>query len=129
MNLSPSDFLILAKTIYGEARGEIEEGKIAVACVVLNRARKRGQSVTRICLAPQQFSCWNRDDPNYRKILFMAGEQLQPYLDLLWDYFAEEVDITNGATHYRSTKIKPYWARGKKPCCQIGNHIFYNNVI
>ena len=30
----------LAKTIYGEARGECEQGRIAIACVIMNRVEK-----------------------------------------------------------------------------------------
>ena len=33
------DFEIMAKTIYGEARGESRQGQTAVACVIFNRFR------------------------------------------------------------------------------------------
>lgn len=36
---SSGDLYLLAKIVYGEARGEIFEGKVAIAAVVLNRVR------------------------------------------------------------------------------------------
>ena len=35
------DIDTLARTIYGEARGESRQGKIAVACVILNRVKRK----------------------------------------------------------------------------------------
>jgi len=67
---------VLARTIYGEARGETVRGKEAVACVIMNRVRRAqerggywwGASVEKVCLKPWQFSCWNEHDPNREKI-------------------------------------------------------------
>ena len=36
-----------------------------------------------------------------------------------------ENDVTNGATHYHSTSVKPYWADSMMQTAIIGNHIFY----
>ena len=66
----------LARTIYGEARGEPIRGKEAVAAVVLNRVGRAmerggwwwGSSVAEVCRRPWQFSCWNADDANRTKI-------------------------------------------------------------
>lgn len=80
---------ILARTLWGEARGEGVIGMEAVAWVVLNRRtvarqearrqiqrfghlRKRywwGDTILKICRKPYQFSCWNMDDPNMAKML------------------------------------------------------------
>ena len=37
------------------------------------------------------------------------------------------VDITEGATHYHTTSVSPYWIndRGMMKVVQIGSHIFY----
>lgn len=67
MTLTAGDIDILARTIYGEARGEPWEGKIAVAWVVRNRAERGGwwgDTIREVCLKPWQFSCWNETDPN-----------------------------------------------------------------
>ena len=39
--MTDRDIEIMAKTIYGEARGEGEEGMEAVACVIMNRYNAR----------------------------------------------------------------------------------------
>ena len=78
--MSEKETDILARTIYGEARGESISGMEAVASVVLNRvafANRRGRfwwgnSIAEVCRAPKQFSCWNRNDPNYRLICRVA---------------------------------------------------------
>ena len=51
---------ILARTLWGEARGETLSGKEAVACVILNRLKKTnakglfwwGNTLEEICLKP-----------------------------------------------------------------------------
>ena len=129
------DLQILASTIYGEARGEDSSGKYAVACVIYNRWEKKKYTKTiyDICLAPKQFSCWNKDDPNY-KLLTEPNRPLdKAYIDSLEEAIfvlreGKHNDITNGATHYHTKNIMPYWAKGKQPCATIGNHLFYNNI-
>ncbi len=37
--ITPDDLITAARTVYGEARGESWEGKLAVACVIVNRLR------------------------------------------------------------------------------------------
>src|SRR5690349_15270839 len=67
---------VLARTLWGEARGEGETGMQAVASVVLNRvalAQERGKywwgnNIIQVCQKPYQFSCWNRSDPNFRQL-------------------------------------------------------------
>jgi len=69
---------ILAKTLWGEARGEGREGLIAVAWVIKNRADNPGwwgKSIELVCLKPYQFSCWNADDPNAP---YLRGRKLIP---------------------------------------------------
>ncbi len=130
---------ILARTLWGEARGEGSAGMQAVACVILNRvaeAEKRGRywwgnNIIQVCQKPYQFSCWNRSDPNYKKLQSVGESDL---------YFATALrmarraitgtlgDPTQGATHYHAADITPYWARGEKPSAVIGQHIFYRIV-
>ena len=62
----------MARTIWGEARGEDEQGKIAVGHVIKNRRDKQtwmGKTIKDVCLKKWQFSCWNENDPNREKIL------------------------------------------------------------
>ena len=126
---------LLAKTIWGEARGEVTEGKEAVASVVLNRAARRprmwwGSSVEIVCLKPFQFSCWNPNDPNREKL--DSAHQTSSFPDCLavaqTAVDGRLTDRTNGATHYHDESITPDWAAGKTPSAVIGSHRFYNSI-
>lgn len=133
------DIDILARTIWGEARGESISGMEAVASVVLNRvafSKRRGRywwgnDITGVCQAPKQFSCWNKSDPNYQKIIKVGSEDINY---CMCRRIAERAvsgtleDKTRGATHYHTRNCAPAWARGKKPCAEIGNHLFYNDI-
>lgn len=69
--MTRDDLWDFAKTIWAEARGEPLEGQIAVANVILNRARQGGwwgDDVVKVCRKPKQFSCWNNGDPNRAKM-------------------------------------------------------------
>ena len=135
-----TDLEVLAKTIYGEARGEyyrLEGGLsafIAVANVVKNRfahPEKYGGSIADICRKPYQFSCWNTQDPNYIILHNINAEQ--DYLFKLALQVAEGVlqgywpDITKGSNHYHARTMKQYpnWSQGLKPLVCLGNHLFY----
>lgn len=127
------DIDILARTIYGEARGESTEGKIAVGHVILNRYQSQkwfaGKTIAETCQKAWQFSCWNKSDPNCEKITNATEAVLKPYWNIAERLInGEYKDNTNRATHYHTKNIKPAWARGKTPSAIIGNHIFYNNV-
>ena len=55
-------------TIYGEARGELNVGRIAVGSVILERIDLQGwmgKTIQQVCLMPYQFSCYLPDDPNF----------------------------------------------------------------
>jgi N-acetylmuramoyl-L-alanine amidase len=117
------DDAIVALTLYGEARGEGPEGRIAVANVVRNRMlcnrTALGLTLRDVCLRPLQFSCWNPgDDPNHlllldtAKVLSAGDRQLGPVLrECRWVarglFTGEFVDNTHGATHYLTTALLP----------------------
>lgn len=127
---------VLARTLWGEARGEGVAGMQAVANVILNRVAVAdakgkywwGNNIIQVCQKPYQFSCWNRSDPNFRKLQAVDESNL---------YFATAVriarraiygvleDVTKKATHYHTAGIGPYWSKNVKPVSVIGNHIFY----
>ena len=128
---------ILAKTIWGEARGEETRGKIAVAWVVVNRVRRQvsrwGMTVENVCLKPKQFSCWNLGDPNRPKLDRISSDDAS-YREC--EAVARGVlsgtlaDPTGGATHYhvKDMSPKPKWARKAGPGTLIGGHEFYCNI-
>ena len=126
----------LARTIWGEARGEGNPGMQAVACVVMNRlkvAREKkrfwwGNSVIQICQKPFQFSCWNKNDPNYRKLLGVDASDAAFAAALTVARLTLEgalSDLTGGATHYHAAGMTPVWTQSEKPVAVVGQHIFY----
>jgi len=130
---------ILARTLWGEARGESVRGMEAVAAVVMNRvavARRRGRmwwgnSVAEVCRAPWQFSCWNANDPNRPKL--MAVTSTDPSFAVAQRIARRAVagllpDPTGGATHYHARGVSPAWAAGRAPSAEIGRHVFYDDV-
>jgi len=133
--LSLPECELLALLIYGEARGEVYSGKLAVAHVVQNRANSLpwyGKTIKGVCLKKWQFSCFNLNDPNRAKLLELAEMEQKPdtYNECL--RAAKEVlsgncaDITNGATHYFNPRIvKPEWINSMQKMCTIGNHEFW----
>lgn len=126
----------LARTIYGEARGEYANtgpaAFMAVAWVVRNRLKhpKRfGGTVEQVCFKPYQFSCWNVKDPNRRVIENVTSDDALFALchDIgAWVMQADEVaDVTKGSDHYHARGITPYWTFGIHPQVTLGRHIFY----
>lgn len=140
-NLSDTETLVL--TIYGEARGESIEGQIAVACVIRNRAGN-SKSIKEICLAPFQFSCWNKNDPNYPILMEIAdkliiGQKLtDPILrQCIWVaqgvINSDLLDITHGAEYYLTNQLiesgkLPSWALASKRINEsvIDHQTFFN---
>ena len=125
------DIDILARTIYGEARGEKTIGKKAVACVNRYKAKKwfSGKTIAETCQKPWQFSCWNKNDPNRQKIMNATAVELGECLTIAEDFVnGKEKDFLCGACHYHTINVKPSWAEGKKADFMIGNHLFYIGV-
>lgn len=123
---------ILARTLYGEARNQGDEGIKAVACVIINRANDPGwwgKDIISVCLKPFQFSCWNANDPNLPKIKVVtdADKNFAECLQIAHLAVGDAlVDITDGATHYYERHLpEPKWANGKTPTITIGDHIFF----
>lgn len=122
---------ILARTIWGEARGEGETGMHAVANVIVNRANAPswwGTSIVDVCLKDKQFSVWNRGDPNYALVTSVTTDNamFKKALAIAAKAVAGTLpDITGGATHYHTTAISPYWASSLSVTGVIGAHKFY----
>lgn len=128
---------IFARTLYGEARGEVfkfgDAALKGVASIIINRFKEQtwyGKTIKAVCLKKWQFSCWNESDPNLSIVL--APEIKCTVFDLclgVADLFLKKntsiLDVTNGANHYHHRAIFPLWTVKKRPTCQIGNHIFY----
>ncbi|HEY8343328.1 MAG TPA: cell wall hydrolase [Calditerricola sp.] len=136
-----ADRHVATLTLIGEARGEPDEGKIAVAWVIRNRAEMDlgndgkpdwwGDTIYDVCLKPWQFSCWNEGDPN-RKVLDTTSTSDPIYracraiVDAV--LAGEYPDPTHGATHYCTLTLTPAWAKGRVPVAIIGRHKFFRDV-
>lgn len=128
-----TDVDTLARTIWGEARGEGYEGMQAVANVVMNRVHAGtfpgGYSISGVCRAPRQFSCWNPGDPNLAQLLSVSSSnpQFQQALQIAQSAASGTLaDLTNGATYYHTTAIATPKSWGNKTqVAEIGNQVFY----
>ncbi len=131
--------MILARVIFGEARDQQEQGKIAVGWVIRNRVERSPfwgwqNNYHDVILQPDQFSAFNIGDKNrpfvedplhtnlasdkatWRECYNTAGQILNNEVN----------DPTMGADHFYSTDItSPYWVDEKKFTVQIGKHRFY----
>ncbi len=121
----------LALTIYFEARGESDEGKLAVGHVVMNRAQhplyprkvckvvhQGGDKLRNRC----QFSWWcdGRSDRPRNQQAWTKSQALARRI--YWDYSR---DPTAGALWYHADYVRPSWRNDLTPGAKIGRHVFY----
>lgn len=108
----------LAEAVWRESRGEGYWGQVAVAQVVVNRAKSDlfPNDICKVIFQPGQFpwaknwkGVWKADKQSYD----IARQVLSGKHDL--KYF--------NALFFHATYVNPNWNR--KKLAQIGNHIFY----
>ncbi len=121
----------LAEAIYFEARSESDEGRAAVAQVVLNRV-KSGLYPNTVCGTVYQnrhrhlacqftFACEGKalritEPEPWRAAVRIAREVYEGTT------YLEEV---GASTHYHADYVRPYWAKKLKKMDVIGRHVFY----
>jgi spore germination cell wall hydrolase CwlJ-like protein len=130
--------MCMATNIYHEAKNQPMAGQIAVAQVVMNRVKdnrypdnvcdviKQGLTYKngKVVLGKCQFSWYcdgKKDDVDkksekWRNSLRYASMVITNKITL---------DVTEGATHYHATYVRPAWARTKTKTVRINRHIFY----
>ena len=132
---------VLALTLWGESRGETLEGRIAVACVIRNRAHAKswyGHGIAGVCLKRWQFSCWlpQGGESNCRQLMAMANKahmtrlKTPGYRECYWIahgiYNGAVRDQVKRANHYYVDGTrKPKWAVGQTPVLHLGTHLFF----
>jgi len=139
MAIIETALMCMAFNIYHEARNESMLGQIAVGQVVMNRVWDKRfpntvcevvkEAVTykgtkKPVLHKCQFSWYcdgakddvNKDSKAWRYSLEYASIVLSGRIVL---------DITEGATHYHATYVRPAWAKTKTRTTRIDRHIFY----
>lgn len=118
----------LADTLYFEARGEPVQGQKAVAEVILNR-RDSGKFPATVCGVVTQgsskgcqfsYNCGGkaraiREKAAYARVHKIAEAALA----------GAPRDITDGATYFHATSVRPSWSRKFTRTAKIGRHIFY----
>ncbi|MBU1304493.1 MAG: cell wall hydrolase [Alphaproteobacteria bacterium] len=126
----------LAQAIYHEARGESAAGQLAVANVIVNRARS-AKFPASLCGVVYQnadkgyhrcqftFACDGRTDaPTERRAWARSAELAQT----VYAEFAtgEAVGaVPRSALYYHTTNVRPNWSNTYNAVAQIGSHIFY----
>ncbi len=125
----------LALTIYFEARGEPDEGKIAVGHVVMNRA-SHPLFPRKVCEVVQQggdklrFHCqftWWCDGRSDQPTDWRAWEKSKALArPIYWDYSR---DPTAGALWYHADYARPQWRSNLSRGAKIGRHVFYGLAI
>ena len=114
---------VVASTLWMEARGEGKDGIEAVASVIANRAAKSRKPLKAVCLAPYQFSCWNK-----RQTTIPSNAK-----GTVWDFCLATADkmvkgkfkTTLDATHYYCHRTcNPSWGKKLKGRKIIGRHTF-----
>ena len=126
----------LSEVMYYEARGEGQDGQMAVAEVVFHRLR-HGQYGHSICAVVYEgagssgcqfsFTCngelaQHKSSAAWRSSEVLAARILTGQTALR--------DVTGDATHFHATSVSPDWAddNGMERTTQIGNHVFYRHV-
>ena len=124
---------LLAYFIWGEARGEKVEGKLAIVHVVLNRVKAQsnyGRTIRDVILKPGHFT---GPDPNLAQTLRIPPADIELALCKAIAELATRGhlrnDPTDGATHFHRLNSKPTWATKLTYLRQIGNHVFYRESL
>ena len=123
----------LAKNIYFEARNQGEYGKFGVAQATLNRvdSPKFPDSICEVVFQPSnianrrhlcQFSwyCDGLPDLIKSKVKYEECRRIA-----ILAILHRDKDITEGATHYHATYVRPWWAKKLEMTVKLGDHIFY----
>jgi spore germination cell wall hydrolase CwlJ-like protein len=127
----------LAQAIYHEARGESALGQMAVANIIVNRARS-GKFPGSLCGVIYQnadkgryrcqftFACDGRDDTPGERRAWLRSQ------DLAREVYAEyaqgqDVGVLPGsALYYHTTAVRPSWANTFSQVAVVDSHIFYS---
>ena len=131
--------MCLALNTYHEAKNQSMIGQVATAQVVMNRVADSRYPNT-VCEVVKQGPKYKGSDVPVRHKCqfswFCDGKSDEPKRDSKEWRMAQEyarivlsgrivLDVTEGATHYHATYVKPSWAKTKTRTTRIESHIFY----
>lgn len=115
---SSSDVYLLARCVYGEARGESYKGQVAVAAVVLNRVKSSSfpNTISGVIYQPGAFSVVADGQIN----LTPNDTALKAARDAMNGW-----DPTGGCLYYYNpAKTSNKWILSRPIMMRIGNHVF-----
>ncbi|MBM7068758.1 cell wall hydrolase [Actibacterium sp. 188UL27-1] len=127
-----AEWRCLAEALYFEARGESIKGQFAVAEVILNRVNS-GLYPNTVCGVVHQgtggrYQCqftYTCDGHAERISEPAAFDRVGKIAQLMLD--GSPRVLTDGATHYHTTAVKPRWSRKFPRTTKIGVHYFYRH--
>lgn len=123
----------LSEALYFEARGETVKGQFAVAEVIINRVQS-GRFPGSICAVINQgtgkkyqcqftYTCdGNKEVIAEPGAFTRVGKIARAAMD------GKAAALTDGATHYHTTAVRPRWARVYTRTARIGVHLFYRHT-
>ena len=136
-------FICLALNTYHEAKNQSLVGQIATAQVVMNRVEDNRfpNTISEVVKQGPTRPSWEDPKKEYpikhrcQFSWYCDGKDDAPKNEKAWRkaqdvaflviYDKIKLDVTEGATHYHATYVKPSWAKTKKRTTRIEKHIFY----
>ena len=136
-------FICLALNTYHEAKNQSLVGQIATAQVVMNRVEddRFPNTICEVVKEGPTRPSWEDPEKEYpikhrcQFSWYCDGKDDTPKNEKAWKtaqdvaflvlYDKIKLDVTEGATHYHATYVRPSWARTKKRTTRIDKHIFY----
>jgi len=123
-----SEVQCLAENIYNEAGNQSLVGKVAVGQVVLNRMNSPKYPKTACGVVNQRIDgvcmfSWKCEEHRPVSNQRAWKESQRVAYELLSRDRSEIIDITEGATHFHSVKVRPGWKHHR--VTRIDDHIFY----
>ena len=136
-------FICLALNTYHEAKNQSMVGQVATAQVVMNRVEddRFPSTVCEVVKQGPTRPSWEDPEKEYpikhrcQFSWYCDGKDDTPKNEKAWRkaqdvaflvyYNKIQLDVTEGATHYHATYVRPAWARTKKRTTRIEKHIFY----
>ena len=136
-------FICHALNTYHEAKNQSLVGQIATAQVVMNRVEddRFPSTVCEVVKEGPTRPSWEDPKKEYpirhrcQFSWYCDGKPDTPKNEKAWRkaqdvaflvlYNKIQLDVTEGATHYHATYVRPSWAKTKKRTTRIEKHIFY----
>lgn len=112
-----TETILLARMLYGEARNCSNNERIAIAYTALNRNKDgkkwNGENdLKKVILCPYQYSAFNENDPNRKKLMDPQGKEWDECLDVAQGVLSGKYkNSVEGATHYHTRNINPKWTK------------------